>query len=292
VIGTRDFLSAIVALSLENDANWGSRPRSADLLTVLFGGDERGLLSTNFEARRILQELLSAEKTPEDYQFALAFEDDRIVFRVISTLGDFVERSESGLLVPRRALLTHHNTTFGSFTPDQILELEELVNNPSTREADLQDFFERNPHFFRRWDFRQIHPHVFLTRDDDGPLIPDFILTDADLQRATIVDLKMPSSHITRRQRNRHRFSASIAEAKAQLLEYRDWFEDIRNRERMRDRLGMTIYRPRIAVIVGRSQEFLDEVDRARLTSRETDIEIVTYDDMLAYARRRRLYLE
>ena len=52
------------------------------------------------------------------------------------------------------------------------------------------------------------------------------------------------------------------------------------------------IYRPRLAVIIGRSADFRDEFDRQRLSSDNPDVEIVTYDDILAFAKRRRLLIE
>ena len=50
-------------------------------------------------------------------------------------------------------------------------------------------------------------------------------------------------------------------------------------------------YEPRLAVIIGHSSEFLDAVDRQRLRERNPDIEVVTYDDMLAFAKRRRILI-
>lgn len=162
-----------------------------------------------------------------------------------------------------------------------------MGNEPKTKEQTLQKFFERYPHFFRRWDYREVCPHVYLTRDDEnqGPLIPDFILTNRDAMEAFVVDLKLPSAKIVRNQRNRRRFSACVLEAKAQLLEYSRWFEHRLHRERLREIIGMSIYRPQLAVVIGRSDDFTDELDRQRL--RDSEVSIVTYDDILEMARRR-----
>lgn len=238
-----------------------------------------------------LKEILtSATTTVEDYQHALLLENGKIKFRVMSIVGDYVADDPTGLR-SIRALLAHHNRTFGSFTRDQISELNELINADNTRENDFQEYFDRNPHFFRLWDYREVHPHVFLNRKDDGPLVPDFILTDAELQRAMIVELKLPSAKIVRRKHNRDRFSDAIMDARAQLVKYRDHFEEIGNSDQIRSRLGMSIYRPRLGVIVGRSAEFVNEVDRQRLASGANDIEVVTYDDMLRFAKRRLVQL-
>ena len=76
-------------------------------------------------------------------------------------------------------------------------------------------------------------------------------------------------------------------EARSQLLEYRDWFEEKANRERLMAKVKMEIFRPRLAVVVGSSAHFKSAIDRQKLASTTPDIEVVTYDDIVAYAKRR-----
>ena len=57
---------------------------------------------------------------------------------------------------------------------------------------------------------------------------------------------------------------------------------------RLRNVVGMEIYEPRLSVIIGRTSQFEDAFDRQRLSADTSDIEVVTYDDILTYARRRR----
>lgn len=75
--------------------------------------------------------------------------------------------------------------------------------------------------------------------------------------------------------------------ARAQLLEYRDWFEEKANRKKLIDKIGMEIFRPRLAVVIGRSTEFDCGIDRQKLSARNPEIDVVTYDDILAYAKKR-----
>jgi len=56
--------------------------------------------------------------------------------------------------------------------------------------------------------------------------------------------MKLPTAKVAIGKKNRERFSALVEEARAQLLEYRDWFEDAGHRRKIRDRFGMEIYRP------------------------------------------------
>ena len=44
-------------------------------------------------------------------------------------------------------------------------------------------------------------------------------------------------------------------------------------------------------VIIGRSSEFSDEIEAQKLRDRNSDIEVVTYDDILCYARDRRVLI-
>jgi len=237
--------------------------------------------------RRVIEALGQVPPEPDDFQYALCIEKGKIAFRAISVLGDFPMRASDGALVGNRGLLTHLKEKFGLFTPDEIAELEDLLREPKACEKDFQSFFEAHPHFFRRWDYREVYPQVYLTREDQGPLVPDFILTNPEVQQATVVELKLPKPKLIRRQQNRDRFADAIMEARSQLLEYRDWFEEKAHRESIAAKVKMEIFRPRLAVVVGRSAEFKCGIDRQKLVSRAADIEVVPYDDFVAYAKRR-----
>jgi len=202
-----------------------------------------------------------------------------------------VQETDSGVLVPCRALLTHFRDRYGLFTCDQLEELEALINDPHVREEALQAFFERNTHFLRRGDYREVYSQPYLCHRDSGYLIPDFILTDRQLGKAAVVELKLPHPKLIRRQNNRERFSAAVLEARAQLLRYRDWFRNEDNRRSLSRLVGMEIYEPRLAVIIGRSSEFRDALDRQCLSADSPDIEVVTYDDIVTFAHRRQMWL-
>ena len=171
-------------------------------------------------------------------------------------------------------------------------ELEDLINDPRAREFELQRFFEAHPNFLRLWNYNDVYPHVYLTREDEGPLVPDFILIDRQLQKAMILDLKLPRFTTVIQKQNRERFSAAVADARAQLLEYRDWFEDASNRAKLKGKVGMEVYRPRIGVIIGTNEDFQSAFQRQKIVSRHSDVEIVTYDDIVQYAQRRLLLVK
>lgn len=292
-IGSNDFLRAVGLLAEEFPQPKSNinlpRPHTVDLLCELLDGERH----TDFRNARNTQQVvrrLSLSGGADDFQLLLSVENDRLVIRPYTVLGDFVTAPRSGPLRAHRGIMRHFQELMGAFGEDEVYGLQELLNDPRAREAQFQQFFEEHPHFFRRWDLREVHPHVVLEREE-GSLIPDFVLTDREAQRAAIVELKLPTT-IVRRQRNRDRFAEAVMEARAQLLRYRDWFESAENRQRLVPQFGMEVFRPRLAVVIGRSADFVDAIDRQRLASDNPDIEVVTYDDMLRYAKRRSVLLE
>ncbi len=245
------------------------------------------MLSDMPQSRKVIEALAQVPPGPDDFQYALCLEEGRIVFRAVSVLGDFAVGDAGPVTIAGRGLLTHFKKQFGGFTPDEIAELEEMIRNPNAKERDFQAFLEKHPHFFRRWDYREVRPQVYLVRKGHGPLVPDFILTNPEMQQAMIVELKLPKPKLVRRRPNRDRFASAIQDARAQLLEYRDWFREKSNRQRLAADLRMEAYEPRLAVIIGRSADFQSGIERQKLVARTPDIEVVTYDDLLAYARDR-----
>lgn len=237
--------------------------------------------------RHVIETLGQLPPEPDDFQYVLCIEKGEIVFHAISVLGDFSLKASDGAVIESRALLTNLKQHFGVFTPDEIAELEGMIRNPKAAETDFQNFFKSHPHFFRRWDYREIYPQVYLIRDDQGPLIPDFILTNPEIQQATILELKLPKPKMIRRQENRDRFADAVMEARSQLLGYQDWFEDKGNRKKLTGKMNMEIFRPRLAVVIGRSADFRCAIDRQKLAARTPDIDVVTYDDIVNCARRR-----
>ena len=80
-------------------------------------------------------------------------------------------------------------------------------------------------------------------------------------------------------------------EARAQLLRYREWFRTEANRRSLKTIVGMEIQEPQLIVIIGRSSEFRDAIDRQRLNADVPDVEIATFDDIATFARRRQLII-
>lgn len=223
-----------------------------------------------------------------DFQFVVTLQEGKPVFRICSPLGDYAQELGSGTLMPRRALLLHYKDRYWEFTPDQIDELNDLMQSEAAGELDFQRFFERCPHFLRRFDYREVYPQLILARGYSGNLIPDFILTDSRAQAAMILELKHPKARVVVHQENRLRFSAAVMEARAQLQTYREWFRSRLNRQRIQSITGLDVFEPRLAVVIGRSREFRTPFERRVVSRRASDIEVVTYDDIVNYAESRK----
>jgi hypothetical protein len=166
-------------------------------------------------------------------------------------------------------------------------ELETLVNDSKTTEAQLQDFFERNPSLIVNDDYQVAHPHIVWTRSDGATLIPDFMLEPTSPNSlCDLLELKLPASQVFVLQKNRVRFSSAVFEACAQLRAYSEFFDEENNRNSIQRRYGLLAYKPKLFVIIGRRGD-ISPITRRRI---ETDVPYLllkTYDDVIARAKLR-----
>lgn len=273
------------------------RPFTVTTLNILFEGLKEPYVRDDDSTYRILETLLkktAKHPTVQDEQCFLMFlGKEKVRVRPISFMGTHnLRRSESGLYLPVNAHLTHFLDRFGFLTVEEIEELEFLINNPKVNELKLQAFFEAHPNFLLGTQSKSLRSQVILTREDQGPLIPDFMIEGPPGEINKIIDLKRPNQKFVRRKKNRLGFLQSFIEARDQLYEYRDYFEDRTNRRMFEQNTGLRAYRPKICVIIGRNKEYSDFYQRQTLMSREPDIEIVTYDDILQAAKEKQIVFE
>ena len=132
-------------------------------------------------------------------------------------------------------------------------------------------------------------PHVRLESHSGPLLIPDFILKPiVAYQRDSnwrILDLKKPGARLLAGPSRHIRLSHEVIQAIAQLRDYGDYFRDPENTDRIAGILGHRLKYPELAVLIGRLRECdLELLDQAQ--SRERDVRIVTYDEVLQHQRR------
>jgi dUTPase len=169
-------------------------------------------------------------------------------------------------------------------------ELERMLRDPALSERDLQSFFDDFPHLLVGPDYTEIRSQVVLRLKDGGALIPDFFLQPVDQRQLwEIADIKLPKLWTVVRQRHRARLSAAVMEGIAQLRTYSRYFDDAENRDRTKDRHGITAYKPRLILVIGREEPNLSPVEWRAVESEASDVKLLNYDQVVQLARHRLL---
>jgi peptidyl-prolyl cis-trans isomerase A (cyclophilin A) len=169
-----------------------------------------------------------------------------------------------------------------------IRQFEDLINQPDVREHDLQQYLERNPSFLAGSEYQSAHPHIILRREGNASdLIPDFALRPHNADELSyLLELKLPKARVLAGPPSRRRFSAAVAEACAQLREYRDYFESDRNRNLIHETYGLKFFRPRMYVIIGRRRS-INPIDLRKAEGDVPHLRLATYDDIVERAHAR-----
>jgi cold shock CspA family protein len=166
-----------------------------------------------------------------------------------------------------------------------IEELEHLINSAVVKESDFQDFFERYPSFILPAEYKHAHAHVALAQEGGSSLIPDFILEPSDQGGlCDLLELKLPKHTVYVGTDTRKRFSSAIAEAAAQLREYRKFFDDTRNRNRVQETYGLLSYKPKMFLVIGRRGQ-IDPMTARDIQMDAPDLVLRTYDEVLSRAK-------
>ncbi|MCB2230938.1 DUF4263 domain-containing protein [bacterium] len=179
------------------------------------------------------------------------------------------------------------------YSPDVIAfraavqEFEELVNDSTTTEQQLHTFFEQHPDFILDENYARAHSKIVLSREKDGPLIPDFVLEPFDSESlCDLLELKRPSAEVAVLKKNRYRYSAAVLEGIAQLVEYQRYFDEDRHRKAIENRYGLRAYRPRMFLILGRAPR-IDPIALKKISAASSDAIVKTYDDLLRKMKRK-----
>lgn len=175
----------------------------------------------------------------------------------------------------------------GLFSQESLAVLEHLINEGSL-ECEFQTFFERNPEYLQvLGPYTHIHPQLVLTEDTGTRLVPDFFLENFHTGFCDICDLKRPTEGLFKEVAGRPQFRDRVMAGVRQLSQYRDYFEDRDNRRIFETRYGgLRAFRPRIILVIGRRENFYDELERVKLKSELRDwVTVHTYDDVIQSAR-------
>ncbi len=193
---------------------------------------------------------------------------------------------KSSILIGRPAIIAQKTNAILS---EEIQILESLINEPATREKDIQKFLENHPMFLKGLNYSNIYPQLVLQRDDGTSLRPDFILEPFDDGWCDILDIKLPSQSVIVGKKDRSTLAAGIHAVSAQLREYAAYFEQERYCKWVREKYGLRLYRPRLIAIVGRDMRQMDTTEIRRAMTAYTDLQIMTFDQLIKHAESRLL---
>jgi hypothetical protein len=201
--------------------------------------------------------------------------------------GYFTEIDKNEIIITKPAIIA--NKTALILKP-QLFYFEKLLNDERTTERDFQEFFECNPNILLGSEYEALYPQVILEREEGINLIPDFFLQPAVIHPwAEILELKLPTEKMVAGGESRRRLSQAVAKGIAQLREYEAYFENPINRDKVYRTMGITCYKPKLTLVIGRYTNDLNDLNIRREISGYHNIRILTYDDLFEHAKRRLL---
>ncbi len=144
-------------------------------------------------------------------------------------------------------------TGFNKYS-ETIRIFEELINDPGTKESDLQKFLEEHPEFLKEQEYREVIPQAVINTDDDINWKADFFLVPHDqLQFCKILELKLPNETIGMKSRSGHMsFSKKLYLAIEQLKDYSKAFHSQRTKEKFKAKYQVDVFHPDLQLIIGR----------------------------------------
>lgn len=287
-------LGAIGATNIINEIDSSYKIKGFDYLNEIMKNiDYSFLKNIEFEVIYSLDDIRNRDiykksiQKEKDSMYLLTYDEEGDINLEITTQPyDLFVPNKQDIYVNKPGLIKLNCKLLG-FSPSAIEEFEYLLNDPNVKEKHFQEFFENNSIFQSIFNFENLYPQVLLKREDDNDLKPDFILTDIRIPRSMIIDLKRPQDKLVVRITNKTKLSEEVTKVKAQLENYHDWFDEEKNRLKLKGYFGIEIYKPVLCAIIGRSSDFINCYDRQQLLSRESRIKIYTFDDMLEFIKRK-----
>jgi hypothetical protein len=178
-------------------------------------------------------------------------------------------------------LIDERRKTIATMTK-KVSDFERLVSAKKLDEkTDLQRYFGANPEFlFFGTRYRKVFPQIILKRKGTSNLIPDFLLERVTDGYCDILDIKLPKKKVVVGPKVRRRFSHEVDDALAQVNEYREYFNNPENREKVEKSYGLKIYKPNMLVLIGDSAN-IDVEELIKIRDRRKDGEVVTYSDII-----------
>lgn len=162
-------------------------------------------------------------------------------------------------------------------------EFVELVNSPATREVELLAFFDAHPEvlFPGSRGKTELYTQLALEFPSGESHVPDFLVKGSNALRWSIIEIKRPSAPLVISRRGRPSLSSKVIEALVQLKSYREYFELSENRQAIKDKYGIDVFRPKMIVVIGRDYDDLSLDEIIALNTIYPEVEILTYNEIL-----------
>lgn len=161
-----------------------------------------------------------------------------------------------------------------------------MMDDPEVPEREFQDLFEQNPELLLGDSYLRAVPQVVL-EPGEGVFKPDFMLRPVEHDLWDILELKRPTVPLLAGRGRHVRPHHELTMALGQVRDYAVALEDPAVRTRLEDRYHIRAFRPRLMLLIGRTND-LDRLDLRRATDSLTrDVELLSWDDQLARLQRR-----
>jgi hypothetical protein len=269
-LGPNDHLTNEQLIGYGNDSVMAMRAANIDVVTFI---------SQLRESRSLLPEPSFLAVVPD------VAHSRYCVFKM-AKVGEFAFSSCRDTIFPASMGLLPQST---AKSLDAIAEFEDLINSVKTNEPDFQRFFELHPEFLLCDEHITARPGVLLCADTPPGLKPDFFLQRRDTNLWDLAELKKHTARLARGRETRRGLSAAVHSAWDQLKEYRNYFFDETKAAAIREAHGIDVFWPRLTLIIGRDSGFGSYRERQRVVPPE--LRLLTYDDVLAFAKHRSLVL-
>lgn len=210
-------------------------------------------------------------------------EDGRIQVGMQKTDGNWVFADGTSLL-PSGVYLTVFNKW-----AEILKELEELVNSPHVKEADLQHFFEQYPDLLKGDEYDRIIPQARIVPEIDQTRTwrADFVLHPFDQNNfCKILELKPPEVPTFRKASHGHPlFYAELKAAIDQLRDYGEAFHSTVTREKFYETYRTSVFKPDLQLIIGRKWDLI-HMQHLLDIQRRSQLVIVDWDTLLEKMKR------
>lgn len=175
--------------------------------------------------------------------------------------------------------------------PNAILSrFQRLISTPNVSEADITVFLHSHPELVLSLGYCTARPMICLTDPDSNSFLPNFILEIPNSRGHSILNLGSPTTAPFTSDPFL-RMSTELTRAIGQLRASADVFSRSTERRAFERLHGVTGFRPELIVVMGRSTNFASLQERQNAEDQLGKVRLLTYDDMIAYAKMRNIAL-